>query len=343
MAREHRRQLLGAPRLEGHQPDARERARRHARHTGWPSYPVKAQSRGGGVATGALDFVRAQCELPDLPSQDRVDGQPYRPFCSERCSVVDLAAWADGRYRIAGEPVPEEPEQPDEEPTAGALVGADPRDGRHRPARRDRSHGGHRPYVVVDGPVRIGARTRVMAHAFLTGDTALGADNVIHPGAILGHEPQDLAYSGRADRAPHRRPQRGPRARRDPPRHAGRARSPSWARDNYLMSHAHIAHNCRVGDRTIICSGALVAGHVVVRRPGVRVRQLRRAPARPHRPARHPARALAHQPRRAALQHHGRYAHGARVEPGRSAAQRVRRRAHPGPADARFASCSARA
>ena len=30
------------------------------------------------------------------------------------------------------------------------------------------------------------------------------------------------------------------------------------------MSHAHIAHNCRVGDRTIICSGALVAGHVVV-------------------------------------------------------------------------------
>jgi hypothetical protein len=46
-------------------------------------------------------------------------GNPYRPFCSERCRVVDLAAWADGRYRIAGEPVPEEPEQPDEEPPRG--------------------------------------------------------------------------------------------------------------------------------------------------------------------------------------------------------------------------------
>jgi UDP-N-acetylglucosamine acyltransferase len=34
--------------------------------------------------------------------------------------------------------------------------------------------------------------------------------------------------------------------------------------DNYLMSHGHIAHNCRVGDRTIVCSGALVAGHVVL-------------------------------------------------------------------------------
>ena len=30
------------------------------------------------------------------------------------------------------------------------------------------------------------------------------------------------------------------------------------------MSHAHIAHNCLVGDHTIVCSGALVAGHVVL-------------------------------------------------------------------------------
>jgi endogenous inhibitor of DNA gyrase (YacG/DUF329 family) len=29
----------------------------------------------------------------------------WRPFCSERCKIQDLARWADGRYRIAGEPV----------------------------------------------------------------------------------------------------------------------------------------------------------------------------------------------------------------------------------------------
>jgi endogenous inhibitor of DNA gyrase (YacG/DUF329 family) len=33
----------------------------------------------------------------------------HRPFCSERCRVLDLAAWADERYRIPGEPVPTEP------------------------------------------------------------------------------------------------------------------------------------------------------------------------------------------------------------------------------------------
>ena len=28
----------------------------------------------------------------------------WRPFCSERCKLLDLAAWADGSYRIPGPP-----------------------------------------------------------------------------------------------------------------------------------------------------------------------------------------------------------------------------------------------
>jgi endogenous inhibitor of DNA gyrase (YacG/DUF329 family) len=31
----------------------------------------------------------------------------WRPFCSERCRNEDLARWADGRYRVAGEPLPQ--------------------------------------------------------------------------------------------------------------------------------------------------------------------------------------------------------------------------------------------
>jgi len=119
------------------------------------------------------------------------------------------------------------------------------------------------PYVVVDGPVRVGAGTRVMAHAFLAGHTEIGRDNVIHPGAIVGHEPQDLAYRDaptglrigdrnviREHAEIHRATQEGTRT--------------VVGDDNYLMSHAHVAHNCAIGNRTIICSGALVAGHVQV-------------------------------------------------------------------------------
>jgi endogenous inhibitor of DNA gyrase (YacG/DUF329 family) len=31
----------------------------------------------------------------------------WRPFCSERCQLQDLARWADGSYRVGGEPLPE--------------------------------------------------------------------------------------------------------------------------------------------------------------------------------------------------------------------------------------------
>ncbi|KAB2312532.1 DNA gyrase inhibitor YacG [Betaproteobacteria bacterium SCN2] len=33
----------------------------------------------------------------------------YRPFCSERCRLMDLGQWAAERYRVAGEPVEQEP------------------------------------------------------------------------------------------------------------------------------------------------------------------------------------------------------------------------------------------
>ncbi|MGC3872086.1 DNA gyrase inhibitor YacG [Halomonas sp. GXIMD04776] len=33
---------------------------------------------------------------------------PYRPFCSKRCRLLDLGAWADESHRIAGEPAMDE-------------------------------------------------------------------------------------------------------------------------------------------------------------------------------------------------------------------------------------------
>jgi endogenous inhibitor of DNA gyrase (YacG/DUF329 family) len=29
----------------------------------------------------------------------------YRPFCSERCKLIDLGNWADGSYSIVAKPV----------------------------------------------------------------------------------------------------------------------------------------------------------------------------------------------------------------------------------------------
>lgn len=38
----------------------------------------------------------------------------YRPFCSERCKMIDLGAWASESYRIESPLTPELPEDAEE-------------------------------------------------------------------------------------------------------------------------------------------------------------------------------------------------------------------------------------
>jgi len=119
------------------------------------------------------------------------------------------------------------------------------------------------PHVVIDGIVRIGPRTRVMAGAYLTGRTEIGADNVIHPHAVIGHEPQHLGYCGEdtgvriGDRnvfREHGEVHRGTKV----------GTFTEIGDDNYLMSQVHIAHDCRLGNHIIMATGATLGGHVQV-------------------------------------------------------------------------------
>jgi hypothetical protein len=40
-----------------------------------------------------------QCRRPAVYDESN----PYRPFCSERCKLIDLGTWASGGYVIPGE------------------------------------------------------------------------------------------------------------------------------------------------------------------------------------------------------------------------------------------------
>lgn len=40
-----------------------------------------------------------QCRVPVA-----WQGNPHRPFCSERCRMIDLGQWADESYRVPGSP-----------------------------------------------------------------------------------------------------------------------------------------------------------------------------------------------------------------------------------------------
>jgi UDP-N-acetylglucosamine acyltransferase len=119
------------------------------------------------------------------------------------------------------------------------------------------------PYVVINGPVKIKRGSRVMAHAYLTGWTEIGADNEIHPGAVLGDAPQDRAYQGQESYL-----KIGDRNifREYAQVHRGTAPGSATVigNDNFLMATSHVGHNCRIGDRVILANGALLGGYVEV-------------------------------------------------------------------------------
>lgn len=47
---------------------------------------------------------------PHCKAMTHWEGNSWRPFCSERCKMVDLGLWSMEQYRIAGKPTEEQGE-----------------------------------------------------------------------------------------------------------------------------------------------------------------------------------------------------------------------------------------
>lgn len=120
------------------------------------------------------------------------------------------------------------------------------------------------PFAVVGPHVRIGARTSVGAHCVIDGITTIGEDNVIHAHAALGGAPQDKKYANE--------PTRLEIGNRNTIRefctfNCGTVQDEGVTRvgdDNWIMAYVHIAHDCRLGNQTILANNATLAGHVHV-------------------------------------------------------------------------------
>ncbi len=45
--------------------------------------------------------MKTKC--PTCKKKTEWENNPYRPFCSERCKLIDLGKWAAEEYKIEGE------------------------------------------------------------------------------------------------------------------------------------------------------------------------------------------------------------------------------------------------
>ena len=50
-------------------------------------------------------------KCPTCHQQTGWHGNTYRPFCSERCKMIDLGNWAGGNYNIESVDPPDFPEE----------------------------------------------------------------------------------------------------------------------------------------------------------------------------------------------------------------------------------------
>jgi UDP-N-acetylglucosamine acyltransferase len=120
------------------------------------------------------------------------------------------------------------------------------------------------PYCIVGAEVEIGARTRLMANLYMEGPTWIGEDNIFFPFSSVGVASQDLKYKG--ERAETRIGHRN-RIREFVTIHRGTAGGglvTSVGSDNLLMTYAHVAHDCRIGDHVILGNSVGLAGHVTI-------------------------------------------------------------------------------
>jgi UDP-N-acetylglucosamine acyltransferase len=98
----------------------------------------------------------------------------------------------------------------------------------------------------------------------LEGPTTLGADNVIHAHAVIGGAPQDKKYAGEPTTL---EIGTGNTIREFVTINRGTVQGGGVTRigdDNWIMAYVHIAHDCIIGDHTIIANAVALAGHVTI-------------------------------------------------------------------------------
>jgi UDP-N-acetylglucosamine acyltransferase len=118
-------------------------------------------------------------------------------------------------------------------------------------------------FCVIESDVSIGRDCVLEPYVYVKRWTTLGERNSISAGTVLGTDPLDKNFTGERSYL---------RIGNDNiiREHytISRGTEPESVTEigdgNYIMTSGHVAHNCKIGNQTVICSCALVAGYVEV-------------------------------------------------------------------------------
>jgi len=118
------------------------------------------------------------------------------------------------------------------------------------------------PYAVIGDDVELGSGSVVDSHVVINGPTVIGKNNHIYQFASIGDDPQDKKYANEPTRlviGDGNTIREFCTISRGTVQDRGET---SIGDDNWIMAYVHIAHDCVVGDHTIMANNTTLAGHV---------------------------------------------------------------------------------
>lgn len=118
------------------------------------------------------------------------------------------------------------------------------------------------PYSIIGANVKIDAGTRVAGHVIINGPTTIGKNNHLFQYSSLGEAPQDKKYRNEPtllEIGDNNTIREFCTFNRGTIQDKGTTKIGS---DNWIMAYVHIAHDCDVGNHTILANNSSLAGHV---------------------------------------------------------------------------------
>ena len=119
------------------------------------------------------------------------------------------------------------------------------------------------PFVIIENDVVIGDSTEIKSSTVIKSGARIGKECKIFQSVIIAEIPQDLKFEGEktlfeiGDRSTVREfctLNRG----------TSELGKSSIGNDSLLMAYVHVAHDCVIGDKTILANGVQLAGHVSI-------------------------------------------------------------------------------
>lgn len=117
-------------------------------------------------------------------------------------------------------------------------------------------------YSIIGAHVKIDAGTQIGSHVVINGHTALGKNNKIFQFSSLGEAPQDKKYNGEPtllEIGDNNTIREFCTFNRGTTQDKGITKI---GNDNWIMAYVHIAHDCQIGNHTILANNSSLAGHV---------------------------------------------------------------------------------